>query len=309
MTTTNDNGDVYMPIHRTMPTALNIMEANLIREADAAFVNGDKTALRQLESVSKLVRHVKKLTELFDNYPEIKGNFYRTLTNERCADRHGMLDPEMLADSCLLDNGRHDDGVAAVGSVFSLGALDVLPAEILQDILVERLDLATLTLLRRVSRSLRNTIDVLPHYKAIITHAPGALRAALSLEVASTYTCRALYNTLCLSLCFCCQKFGAYLYVPMCWRVCYQCFTEENAFLAMTKEHAKVHWSITSRDINNAGIQVARSIPGIYSSAHYTRAPQRTRLQLVNYFDACDVSLAVHKSDDRIAEWVEQLEV
>jgi hypothetical protein len=286
----------------SITSTLDTVEADLAREADAAFLKGDKAELHRLEVVSELVQDVKRITQLFNHSPDTEGNFYRTLTNERCEDRHGMLDPEMLADSCPLDNGRHDDSAAPSRSPsFSLGALDVLPTEILQEILVERLDLATLTLLRRVSRSIRRTIDSVPHYQAIVKHAPGALRAALSLELASSYTCRALYNALCMRLCTSCQKFGAYLYVPTCSRVCYRCFTEENDFLPMTKEHAKVYWSITSWDMDTTEIPIARSIPGFYSSA-LPRPTQRTRLQLVNYFDAGDVSLAVHQSHRRIAE-------
>ena len=82
------------------------------------------------------------MSELLDTNPDYKGNFYRALTNDRCDDRHGMLDPEMLADLCPLGNGRHDDGEHAFRPrSFSLGSLDILRAEILQDILVERADI------------------------------------------------------------------------------------------------------------------------------------------------------------------------
>jgi hypothetical protein len=65
-----------------------------------------------------------------------------------------MLDPEMPADLCPLDNGWHDDGEhTSRPQSLSLGSLDILPAEIVQDILVERLDLASSTNLRRVRRT------------------------------------------------------------------------------------------------------------------------------------------------------------
>ncbi|KAN0105989.1 hypothetical protein V8E51_008865 [Hyaloscypha variabilis] len=76
--------------------------------------------------------------------PEQKGNFYRLLTNDCCDTRHGMVDPDMLEYCYPLDNGTND-GPSDSGS---LSALDKLPLEILQNILIEELDLRTLTLLR-----------------------------------------------------------------------------------------------------------------------------------------------------------------
>jgi hypothetical protein len=116
-----------------------------------------------------------------------------------------MLDPEMLEDCCPLDNGRHDgDNDSPRLLVYTIGALDILPREIFQDILVNRLDLTTLTLLRRVSRGFRHAVDTLPHYQTIVSHGPAGLRGALSLEVASAsfFTCRSLYNALCVKHCF-----------------------------------------------------------------------------------------------------------
>lgn len=121
-----------------------------------------------------------------------------------------MLDPDMLAEQCRLDNGQHDTNVSALASI---GLLDKLPVEILQDILVKRLDLATLTSLRRVSSGLRRTIDEFPQYRAIVTHAPASIRAALSLEVAGFFTCRALYTALCARTCYKCgnlERFSMY---------------------------------------------------------------------------------------------------
>jgi hypothetical protein len=67
-----------------------------------------------------------------------------------------MPDPEMLTDLCPLDDGRHDNGEHASSlQAFSPASLDILPAEILQDTPVERLDLTAFAILHRVSPSLR----------------------------------------------------------------------------------------------------------------------------------------------------------
>jgi hypothetical protein len=46
------------------------------------------------------------------------------------------------------------------------------------------IDLETLTLFRSICRGARAVISNLVEYKTIITHAPGALRAALSIYTA-----------------------------------------------------------------------------------------------------------------------------
>jgi hypothetical protein len=67
-----------------------------------------------------------------------------------------MPDPEMLTDLCPLVNGRRDNGEHASSlQTFSAGPLDVLPTEILQDMVVLRLHLTAFTTHRRVSRNLR----------------------------------------------------------------------------------------------------------------------------------------------------------
>jgi len=230
--------------------------------------------------------------------PEQKGNFYRLLTNDSCETRHGIIDPDMLEYCCPLDNGRNENEKESYTG--SLGALDILPLEILQNILIEELDLGTLTLLRSTSSSFRRAIDELPQYRAIARYAPSSIRAALSLEVASAYSCKDLYDSLCTSKCSACGKFSAFLYVPRCQRTCYQCFTTEARFLPMRREHSKFYWSITSKDLETGQIPVARSLPGRYQSPLPTL--QRSRLPLVDYDTGLLISLSVHGSVQGIAE-------
>jgi len=232
---------------------------------------------------------------------DIRGNFYRALTNDRCDIRHGMLDPRWLRDTCPLDNGQHDDPDVLVRSTLSSGVLDILPAEILQTILIDQLDLATLTILRSVSRSFRHVIDTSRPYNAIVTHAPSSIRAALSLEVASAFSCRELYNTLCYEFCDYCGEFGAYLYLLTCERLCYQCFTQEPILLPMKIAHARVYWTLTSKDIQDSNIPVAQSLPGYYGAPGVAK-PHRGRIQLVDKIAAGDVGERVHGSRDRMNE-------
>jgi len=120
-------------------------------------------------------------------------------------------------------------------------------------------------------------IDEVPQYRAIVAHAPASIRAALSLQVAGFFTCRNLYIALCAKTCYKCGNFGAFLYVPTCFRVCFGCFTESKGFLPMNKAHAKVFWAITSRDIEAANMGTAVSLPG-FACSNPIRSAQRIRL-------------------------------
>jgi hypothetical protein len=220
-------------------------------------------------------------------------NFYRLLTNDGCTHRHGILEPELLEDGCPLDNGRHDDPeVTSRTAVSSIGLLNLLPLELLHGILLDELDLAALTTLRSVSRGLRLVVDSLPQYHSIVTHAPNSLRAAISLEIASSVSCRKLYTELCSDVCRGCGKFGAYLYLLTCSRVCYICFTEDTKFMPMTKQHSKIFWGVTSRDLASGGITVARSLPGRYQP--YSMVSQGSRVQLVDLFTAGDIAFDLY---------------
>jgi hypothetical protein len=203
------------------------------------------------------------------------------LTHDNCTYRHGILEPELLEDGCPLDNGRHDNpNVASRTAASSIGALNVLPLELLHGILLDELDLTSLMTLRSVSRGLREVIDLLPQYHSIITHPPNSLRAAIGLEAADSFSCRKLYTALCSSLCIGCGEFDAYLDLLTCSRVCYLCFTADWEFLPITKQHSRIFWALNPGDIDPVGTTVARSLPGQYhphqphSMTSYIARPQ-----------------------------------
>jgi hypothetical protein len=152
-------------------------------------------------------RRLSALKEKLTN-TGLESSFYRYLTHDDCLSRHNIIEPEMLEKSCPLDNGRHDDLRPSPGS---MGLLRLLPRELLEDILLDKLSLYELTKLRSVSRGLRSTIDSSSQYGALIQHAPTAIRAALSLEVAASITCHGLYQRLCSPSCLSCGNFGAFL--------------------------------------------------------------------------------------------------
>lgn len=201
-----------------------------------------------------------------------------------------MLDPDVLAYGCPLDNGRHGSKQGLYASR-SIGKLDILPREVLDRILSIFLDLPTLTFLRSVSRTFRLFIDEMSEYKTILAHAPSNIRAALSLEVASAYSCKDLRTVLHKAECSHCGKFGAFLHLLTCERLCYQCFTHDS-YIPTTPDHPKIIYGITFEQIREAKLPFARSIPGFYQG---NRIFQLSRKTLVDFFGAAMVAALAHR--------------
>ncbi|KAH7333252.1 hypothetical protein BKA65DRAFT_459953 [Rhexocercosporidium sp. MPI-PUGE-AT-0058] len=169
-----------------------------------------------------------------------------------------MLEPVDLERGCPLDNGRLDKQ----HDTTTLGTLETLPVELLQTILLD-LDLQSLTSLRRVNRRARLAIDMLWQYNEIITYASNCLRAALSINVSTSISCRQLHTELCSQECVTCGRFGAFLYLLTCSRVCYVCLVEDPRFLPLTPKHARRAFGLSSYETGK--LLTATTLPGIYS--------------------------------------------
>jgi len=217
------------------------------------------------------------------------------LTHQRTGFKGAMLEPGDLESHCPLDNGRHDKQ-----EIFSsLGNLETLPLELLHMILLD-LDLQTLTSLRRVNRRTRYTLDTLRQYNEIISYAPHSLRAALSINVGSSISCRQLHKELCFQECIICSRFGAFLYLLTCSRVCYVCLVEDPRFLPLTPKHVGMEFGLTSSEI--AKLPFASTIPGIYSHSAKVR---RARTSLVDRTTSYKVGVRLHRSVEKMEEYVD----
>lgn len=153
---------------------------------------------------------------------------------------------------------------AIIGPVtVNLGSLDVLPIELLDDILA-RLDLATLVAFRLVNRCAAVTLDSVPEYAAVTAHARDALRGSLAVGTAGRITCRALYDTLCTAECDVCGNFGGYIYLVTCRRACFVCISDNSAFLPLTPRRAAAQFGLSVRRAQT--LPSVRALPGIYTA-------------------------------------------
>ncbi|KAI0433108.1 hypothetical protein F5Y09DRAFT_329277 [Xylaria sp. FL1042] len=168
------------------------------------------------------------------------------------------LDDAHLETRCPLDNGRHH----STESRHSVGQLDVLPLEIITEILLA-LDLPTLTTFRRVNRRAMSLVNSLYQYSMVVKQCPNVLRAILSLN-ADSFDCRTLYETLSEEKCETCNQFGSYLYLITCKRVCYICFTSEVDYRPYSAASAAKTTGISRKALPKR-LPCVYSLPGIYT--------------------------------------------
>ncbi|KAI1429651.1 hypothetical protein F5Y12DRAFT_415427 [Xylaria sp. FL1777] len=183
------------------------------------------------------------------------------------------LDNAQLETRCPLDNGRHSD--ASVPLRYSAGKLDQLPAELLI-LILQQIDIPSLTRFRRVNRRAMELVDSLPYYYVLVKHCPNIIRAILSVQ-ADSFDCRTLYRTLSTKQCSTCKRFGDHLYLIDCRRVCYLCYTRHPEFFPLTTQQASAFFTpnlkkqrkaATSRQILHAAKPPSvLSLPGRYCTA------------------------------------------
>ncbi|KAK8171335.1 hypothetical protein BKA80DRAFT_7286 [Phyllosticta citrichinensis] len=167
-----------------------------------------------------------------------------------------------LVDQCPLDNGRHvcDDYEEHI----DLGEFGKLPLEILQSVLV-KLDLRTLTDIRRVNERATQVVDTVPEYKAIFKHASIVLRAVISVEVASFISCKDLYSELGRRDCRQCGRVAAYLHLLACERFCNYCLGRARPIRMMEERYLYTIFSETEfKDLNHTmeKFPYIRTLPG-----------------------------------------------
>ena len=183
------------------------------------------------------------------------------------------LDDARLSTGCTLHATRSD--IMPREALFPLGQLDNLPHELLIEILLH-CDLVSLATFRRVNRRATKLVDSISQYGSILKNCPDIIRAVLSIQ-ATSYDCQTLYQTLCTTQCSSCDRFGDYLYLITCKRVCYACFTTRTEYLPLETRLASCHFAAHNPPQQNSGktfrdhllesnIPNILSLPGRYAS-------------------------------------------
>ncbi|KAM0207552.1 hypothetical protein ACHAQI_007555 [Fusarium lateritium] len=179
----------------------------------------------------------------------------------------------------------------------SLGQLDLLPAELLLSV-IELLDFQSLSRLSRVSLLGKDVIEDLPVYREMIQHSPETLVALGQTRLLSYHPATLLHSTLRKSRCVSCFAFGAFLFLPTCERVCFECLYENQALRMTSPAMAKQCFGLADHDLER--IPVMHSVPGTFGLRFQFTHKQVERL--VSVKQAKQLALEIHGSAKKLSQ-------
>ena len=179
------------------------------------------------------------------------------------------------------------------------GVLDLLPLELLQDMLA-KLDLLSLTNLQAVNRQAFTVVNSIPAFKAIITHARTALRSIIAVKAGHLVTCQDLYDSMLFPKCATCGDYGEYIYVLTCKRVCYLCLSYWDDYLPRRAQSVIREFGLDRTILET--LPCLESIPGTYA---FPPSDQRQRLILYDSSAARSAGVTLHGSEEAMSQHVQ----
>lgn len=179
----------------------------------------------------------------------------------------------------------------------SLGRLDLLPPELLLEVL-NLLDFQSLSRISRVSLRGMKTIEALSSYRDIMTHCPTILAALGKTQLLRFHSAALLRQVLLEEICASCFEFGAFLFLPTCERICFECLLQNYAFRLTTVAFAKRWFALTDDQLQR--IPIMRSIPGYYCVRYSVK--YRRSFRLVSIKQLLQLAIDVHGSAENVAK-------
>lgn len=173
----------------------------------------------------------------------------------------------------------------------SLGFLSLLPAEILF-LALDFLDFQSLSRLSRVSIRTKETVEEMPAYTEMMEHAPRVLTALAKTGLIRYHSAPLLYQVRRSGKCSSCFSFGAFLFLPTCERVCFECLHSNIAFRVAPANMVKKCFTFTNIQLKK--IPFMYSIPGMYRSE--TPVSRRTIFRLVSIKHATALAVELYGS-------------
>lgn len=177
----------------------------------------------------------------------------------------------------------------------SLGSLDQLPAEVLVMIL-GYLDFQSLSRISRTSFLGKGLVEGMASYRDMMHHAPEALTALGRTGLLSIHSATLLHQSLRSKECVSRYEFGAFLLLPSCERVCFECLDRNSALRAMRVNDAKAAFGLTAAHLKK--IPTMKTIPGEYGIRF--KASHRKSLHPVNVRQAKMLAIDVHGSSEAL---------
>ena len=179
----------------------------------------------------------------------------------------------------------------------SIGRLDLLPGELLLEVL-NSLDFQSLSRISRVSLKGKVVIEALRSYRDVMKYSPTILAALGRTGLLQFHSATLLRQVLLAEQCVSCFEFGAFLFLPTCERVCFECL-HQNYALRMTTVTFAIRWfALTNKQIRR--IPIMRSIPGSYCVRY--EISRRRACRLVNIKQLKQLAIDVHGSAENVAK-------
>lgn len=112
--------------------------------------------------------------------------------------------------------------IGPIPQVREFGTLTVFSTELLLDIL-ERLSIIDLMRFRHCSRYSTYFVDTMLPIRTAFSIAPNTLKGIMALQISTHITAQQLCRKLHQRECDTCGKLAQYLYLPLCFRACFEC--------------------------------------------------------------------------------------
>lgn len=173
-----------------------------------------------------------------------------------------------------------DDNPASTSSSFrestsSLGNIDILPLELINDVCL-RLDMESLYHLRQTNSRARQIIHSMHEYKAIVNHALSPLCALLRTGSASGVTLKDFFKLLCTQNCSVCgDGYGNLVFLPTWIRCCSWCLGNYASQIGTTPlTIVKQEFKLSEASLGN--LPTFTTLPGDYSMEQHTSLCRQT---------------------------------
>lgn len=180
----------------------------------------------------------------------------------------------------------------------SVGALDRLPTEILQELL-NHLDVRSLLRFSQTCYRANGLVGSLSSYRNLLNHAPDALAALSRTKIIHWHSISQLHTVLRSPRCETCPGYGAFLFLPTCDRVCWQCLQFRKERLVVLRVIAGKALGLTEED--QKLLPLMRTIPGRYG-IRQLEYDQTISPNLVAVVHAMELAISRYGSWERVRE-------
>lgn len=156
-----------------------------------------------------------------------------------------------------------------------LGRLDLLPRELLDDIML-RMDVLSLFNFRQTNLRSRQTVDSLRQYQLVVVHGLNLLCALLRTRLATGVSLFDFYYALCTKACALCGDFGGIMSLLTWTRCCLNCVLRAPEIQVRSLASVRKQFRLTKAKVDQ--LRSFKTFPGIDSMDESVCKPRRITL-------------------------------